>query len=307
MYSYFENGQKGCESLDFYSNISEEFKQTYQLYNLKGISDKILKALCFIYNRKGNRQNNFDNEYCSYLYYWLGDKIYPKVNNKAVFSRIINMIYEELYRSIPEYFIVCPFVYAPIDKVIFNKNKLLFDYSKDYVNIELDTAHDLTTCDEKYYNYINQYISTYKEAYSDCYNGEGKNLDCSYFSTLFKIEHHEKLSSYKCIQCDKCREFTEVKRGPEEQPSALAKLVPQDRARTSNIYLNKTRDSGLSRINILDSSENTETTKTIKKNYATEGRHSKTLIDSVVEELRDSLAENPSSKDFFVDTMSSQM
>ncbi|VUZ99638.1 PIR protein [Plasmodium vivax] len=281
-YNYFERGDNGCEELDFYTNIKQELNVRYQFYNVPHISEKIVGALCYIYNRRKNLPAGFKEDLCWYLYYWLGDKIYPLVHDKNKFSYIIKMIYGELYRSIADHFIVCNHVYSSINRDSFKNNKVLFDYSKDYQNIQIDTPHAKTTCDNDYKEYLEKYINMYNEAYSDCYNGERKNFDCDYFSKLFKQEEFRTLSSFNCIQSDNGRVFSDVQREPEDQPSALAQHVPQPIARASFRHLSATRGSSLSTNLTSDSPENTGTIQPVPIEDTAEGGSSKTIASSIV-------------------------
>ncbi|KMZ89790.1 hypothetical protein PVMG_06058 [Plasmodium vivax Mauritania I] len=224
-YSKFEDGESGCEIFPFYSSIKEDL-QRYSIYGLHRISDKILKALCFIYNRKRNRQNNFDEEYCSYLYYWLGNKIYPLVKDEAMFSSIINMIYSELYSNITEDFIICKPLNIKINQDIFNKNKVLFDYSKDYEKIELDTVYGNATCDKVYKEYITNYIYIYKEAYSDCNETKENKFDCDTFSKLFNNDQHTKLISFRCTESKNPRVALKVQEPTSQVPERTLQLRP---------------------------------------------------------------------------------
>ncbi|KMZ87877.1 hypothetical protein PVBG_05814 [Plasmodium vivax Brazil I] len=106
------------------------------------------------------------------------------------------MIYGELYSNIAEDFIICNPLNTHINRDIFFKNKMLFDYSKDYKNIDLDTLHGQTTCNKDYKDYMEKYISMYKGAYLDC-KGEKKNFDCKYFSTLFQENQYKHLNTLK--------------------------------------------------------------------------------------------------------------
>ncbi|SCA81750.1 VIR protein [Plasmodium vivax] len=222
MYSNFEHGQSGCEKFPFYTNIKDEIDDSYP--SLQIISEKILKALCFIYNKKRYRQNNFNEEYCSYLYYWLGDKIYHKVN-KTVFSKFINMIYNELYSS-SDSFIICNTIKTNINKDTFNKNKVLFDYSKDYKNIDLDTVYGDITCDNVYKEYITKYINMYKEAYSDCYETKENKFDCDTFSKLFNNDQHTKLISFRCTESKNPRVALKVQGPTSQVPERTVQLRP---------------------------------------------------------------------------------
>ncbi|KMZ88474.1 hypothetical protein PVBG_05432 [Plasmodium vivax Brazil I] len=224
-YSYFEHGEKGCEHLDFYSSISDEFKGKYQLYHLHTISDKILKALCFIYKRRINRPVDFEEELCWYLYYWLGEKIYPKVQSEAVFSNIIKMIYTELYSN-TENFIICNPINTKINQDRFNKNKVLFDYSKDYEKINLDTVYGNTTCDKDYKEYIKKYIDMYNEAYSDCNETKENKFDCDTFSKLFNNDQHTKLISFRCTESKNPRVALKVQEPTSQVPERTVQLRP---------------------------------------------------------------------------------
>ncbi|KMZ76881.1 hypothetical protein PVIIG_05691 [Plasmodium vivax India VII] len=191
MYTKFEDGQGGCEYFPFYLSINEEL-QRYKMYNLHRMSDKILKALC--------------------------DIIYPKVKSQAVFSTIINMIYSELYSNIAENFIVCKNVYTPIDEDRFNKNKLLFDYSKDYHNIEIDTSHGKTTCDKTYKEYITKYIDIYNDAYLNCTgSSEKKNYECDKYSEMWSDKLHSKLSTFSCRYSENDRAVLDKAEAYEQQ------------------------------------------------------------------------------------------
>ncbi|KNA02197.1 hypothetical protein PVNG_06072 [Plasmodium vivax North Korean] len=191
------------------------------------------------------------------------------------------MIYGELYSSIEEHFIVCNHVYSSINQDSFKNNKVLFDYSKNYQNIHIDTPHAKTTCDNVYKEYLEKYISMYNQAYSDCYKGEKKNFDCDYFSTLFKEDDYKTLSSFSCIQSDNGRVFSEEEREHEAEPSPLAQPLPQATIRTTDRYFNTTRDYDLSRSHRLNSPENPGTVETVPIEETAEGGSSKTIAGSI--------------------------
>ncbi|GAB69908.1 hypothetical protein PCYB_006570, partial [Plasmodium cynomolgi strain B] len=125
------------------------------------------------------------------------DKIYSLVQDKSEFSRIIIMIYHELIYNNPGKYKVCDRVYYIIDKDIFNKYKLLFDYSKDYEKIKHHTLDPNTTCDQKYKEVLENYIDTYIHAYSNCIGARTTKYDCNYFHNLFK-ESFENLTTSTC-------------------------------------------------------------------------------------------------------------
>ncbi|CAI7723965.1 PIR protein [Plasmodium vivax] len=230
-YSSFERGQEGCENLDFYSNINGDFEQKYRIYELHRISDKILKALCFIYNKKNIQRDSFDEELCSYLYYWLGDKIYPKVQNQTVFSNIIKMIYDELSRT--SMFRTCTAIHDNIDENTFNVYKLLFDYSSDDYHINLNTVNPNTKCDVHYIETINKYINTYNDVYLSCYVKEDKKYDCAYFHKLFKKDKYMQLPPFYCVKYDPLTSSTEAQREHTSWNNSFPNLPTSEKVSSS--------------------------------------------------------------------------
>ncbi|KMZ89611.1 hypothetical protein PVMG_06068 [Plasmodium vivax Mauritania I] len=193
MYSYFDDVKVNCGYIDFHSDISDEL---IFYPNLKSISEDFAKALCFVYDNKVNHPNNFDKELCSYLYYWLGDKIYSNLNDTRVFSKLIRMFFDVLNKKY--YYDICDTPKTEIDENTFKNNKLLFDYSKNHVNIDHHTVYGDWTCDEKYNEVLKNYVEIYKDAYSNCKQMSEKKYDCEYFNKLYPEDQYEKLSSFNC-------------------------------------------------------------------------------------------------------------
>ncbi|SCA60239.1 VIR protein [Plasmodium vivax] len=198
-YSNFEGGDKGCEQVSFYSEIKGELEGRHQYYDLSKISENIVRALCYLYKRKMYHQKDFDKDRCSYLYYWLGDKIYSKVHDKKIFTIIIKMIYEVFYST--DFRNTCNplFKDIDIDKDAFNTYKMLHDYSNDYGNIKTDTSHGYTTCDKDYKEFIEKYINIYNVVHSNCRIEKTNKYDCDYFNELFEGYNHDDLSSFHCL------------------------------------------------------------------------------------------------------------
>ncbi|SCA59847.1 VIR protein [Plasmodium vivax] len=128
------------------------------------------------------------------MYYWIGEKIYDISDSTPMFTRIMNMLYEEF--NITDNGRICEPLDTSIDKETFKKNKMLFDYSKNYEYINLSTVSGSTTCEKDYINFINEYITIYKDAHSNCNKGDQKNYDCTYFHKLFEKDEHTKLTSF---------------------------------------------------------------------------------------------------------------
>ncbi|VVA00216.1 PIR protein, partial [Plasmodium vivax] len=192
LYSNFEENKSSCRNYTFYSNIIGD-ENSYPLY--KQIFPKLLNALCYVYTKKVYLRNT-DSDLCSYMYYWIGEKIYDISDSTPMFTRIMNMLYGEF--NITDNGRICEPLDTSIDKETFKKNKMLFDYSKNYQHINLNTLSGSTTCEEDYIKSINEYIDIYKDAYSNCNEGDKKSYDCTYFHNLFKKDEHTELTSFYC-------------------------------------------------------------------------------------------------------------
>ncbi|VVA00402.1 PIR protein [Plasmodium vivax] len=228
-YDYFDNEKRDCYHVQFHSNIKGELEQYKGRF--KDISDKLIKGLCFIYNKKINNPRRFDKEWYSYLYYWLGHNIFQNLSDKTLFPKIIDMIYYELNFSF-SYDIFKP-IHKDINEDTFNTYKLLFDYSKDYGNINLSTSHGYTTCDEHYKAVIKNYINTYKDAHKNCTDDNEKNYDCTYFNELFNEDQYEKLSTFTCTERRYDNAFSELPIEKDKEPDTGVLLPP---SRVSNLH-----------------------------------------------------------------------
>ncbi|KMZ86078.1 hypothetical protein PVMG_05618 [Plasmodium vivax Mauritania I] len=283
MYDNFELAKDDCTSLHDFSDIKNDLKIYYIPYD---ISDKIAKAICFIYNKKKNLTDKFDTDLCPYLYYWIGDKIYSNISETAKFIRIVNMIYEVLNNT--NFHNICYPIKVDIDKVTFNNNKLLFDYSMNYKHIHLNTISGATRCDEDYIEFIKQYINIYKDAYFNCTEGDKKKYDCEYFKTLFQNCEQEKLGSFHCTHhkaqplSSYAQDFVEqtehslhVPRGSERN-NALVRIPVSRGDNARHERKGPHKNPGLSEHNVLDSTFSHNT------NNTTEGGSSKTIAGSIV-------------------------
>ncbi|KMZ76897.1 hypothetical protein PVIIG_05825, partial [Plasmodium vivax India VII] len=210
MYYKFESGQGNCEGVPFDSEVRDELENHP---SLKNISDKIAKALCYVYWKKVFN-DDFSNDLCSYMYYWIGDKIYSNLSSTSEFKSIIRILYDELNNT--DYFTICQPVKHWIDKNNFDKNKVLFDYSKDYGNIEIDVAHGDTTCNQNYKGYIEKYIEIYNDAYSYCKIKNDAIYECDKFSAILNDVLYNKLSSFTCTQSENAIKALEEKGVLEE-------------------------------------------------------------------------------------------
>ncbi|SCA60241.1 VIR protein [Plasmodium vivax] len=156
------------------------------------------------------------------MYYWIGDKIYSNLSTTPQFKRIIRILYQELNKT--DYFTICQPVKHWIDKNNFDKNKVLFDYSKNYGNIEIDVARCDTTCNQNYKGYIEKYIEIYEDAYSYCKVKNDALYECDKFSAILNDDLYKKLSSFTCTQSENAIKAVEeqevLKELENEKPAA---------------------------------------------------------------------------------------
>ncbi|KMZ89793.1 hypothetical protein PVMG_06061 [Plasmodium vivax Mauritania I] len=175
-----------------YNNVTGELKGQISVRN---ISDKIAKAICYVYKKK-LYDSNFESDLCSYMYYWIGHKIYDNSGSTPVFTRIMRMLFQVLNGE--NNIMICNPLSYTIDRDTFYKNKLLFDYSQDHENIKIHTA-GYKTCNKDYKEYIDKYIRVYKDEHSDCYGRNENKYDCKTFFSLFPKDKYNELSSFHCV------------------------------------------------------------------------------------------------------------
>ncbi|KMZ76606.1 hypothetical protein PVIIG_05788 [Plasmodium vivax India VII] len=277
-YSYFENGKSGCDNAHFHSEIKDEIELRY--HDLRRISDKLIKGLCFIYNKNMYNPSQIDNDICSYLYYWLGHNIFSNLSNKSLFPNIITMIYQELDRSGMHN--VCKPIHTGINEDTFKKYKLLFDYSQDHENINLSTSHAHTTCNQEYKKFLQNYISTYNDAHSHCTRTQRTNYECEYFNKLFSNNQSGKLSSFNCIERQNGLAVTEAPREHRSNEAAPTENILPDSAMLSTFQHTTARNQRLVKHHGMPNQENIDTIQPLPTNDTTEDGSSKTIMGSVV-------------------------
>ncbi|VVA00133.1 PIR protein [Plasmodium vivax] len=191
-YKYLDNGYNDCKYSDFYDLAEDELKKNKELYN---VSDQILKALCYVY--RNTSRGEASNDICKFLYYWLGDILLKKLDYKPLFTEIIINLFGTLkdFSNVK----ICKFDYTDIDEDVFNKIKLIFDYTEDYEDYKVDLAKPNRWCNEKYHSYLTTYVKTYKELYSKCKIEHKTDKYCVVFNKYFNDTKHNNLYNWSCI------------------------------------------------------------------------------------------------------------
>ncbi|KMZ82484.1 hypothetical protein PVIIG_05795 [Plasmodium vivax India VII] len=180
-----------CEGESFYSAAKEEI---IKKKGLRDDSDKILKALCYVY-RKSSKQY-FDDTICNFLYFWLGDILLEKLINKHFFSEIIlNLFNTLIYKNAK----ICTAPHYYIHEDDFKNIKLFFDISEDY-KIYKSQINSNMYCNKNYMSYLDKHIQNYNKFHTECevesYNRLKKPY-CTYFKQYFPNNEHNTLSNMK--------------------------------------------------------------------------------------------------------------
>ncbi|SBS94139.1 PIR Superfamily Protein [Plasmodium ovale curtisi] len=175
----------------FYSYEKNELDDIPSINN---ISDKLLKAVCYIHNNKD--RSNFDKEICSYLYYWIGDALFASFDN-TFFDKVISILYQDLRYS--DQCKLCEPIYREINKTDFQKIKLMHDFSSDYRNYKIHLANSNATCNANYKNDLYNYVDNYKKFYIYCQIEQKKDKHCEEFHKFFGDKKYGELSTLSCV------------------------------------------------------------------------------------------------------------
>ncbi|KMZ96361.1 hypothetical protein PVNG_06231 [Plasmodium vivax North Korean] len=191
-YDKLDNVKDICHNNTF--NISVE--TILKHYNVhQDVHDKILKGLCYAHGN--NFQDESDEDICNFLYYWLGDILYDKIIPMIHFDTVISKIFYILkYRNGKN--CTAPTYYNIIEKKYFNDIKLLFDYSKDYDTYKEQISSNNMLCNEKYNEYLQKYVKTYKNFQSECQNKPRSPRYCNAFNDYFVKKDPANLSKLTC-------------------------------------------------------------------------------------------------------------
>ncbi|CAG9483792.1 unnamed protein product [Plasmodium vivax] len=129
-YQKFEEEYGTCKNVSFYPAATEELRG---FGGFPKISDKILKAVCYVYNK--SKSSLIDDDTCRFLYFWLGNTLINSLNNNDFFSEVIIKLFQRLYEN--KDIKICNLPYIRMDESDFKKTKLIFDYYQDYDNYNM--------------------------------------------------------------------------------------------------------------------------------------------------------------------------
>ncbi|KMZ77153.1 hypothetical protein PVIIG_06234 [Plasmodium vivax India VII] len=191
-YSYFDEKRGDCYNVDIYKSTEVRLNMND---GLQEVSDKIMKALCYVYNK--SKDPKFDKSICDFLYYWISDMLLKHLTNSSSYNTAISPLFDVFHHTGVNN--VCKVRHWSMEAHNFNDIKLIFDYSKDYNIYKEQLTEQNPQCYEDYMNYLNKYVSTYNKLYDECQKEENlTKKHCELFKEYFTHEQHSHLSTLKC-------------------------------------------------------------------------------------------------------------
>ncbi|KMZ77195.1 hypothetical protein PVIIG_06345 [Plasmodium vivax India VII] len=190
-YKKFDEEYGTCKGVMFYPAATEELSD---FGGFPLISDKILKAVCYVYNE--SKTSNFDDDTCNFLYFWLGNMLFSNLKDTKFVSEVIIRLYQRLNENPNQS--VCDIPHISMQEKDFQRIKLIFDYSQDYYNYKLDLASYNPPCNGEYRKYLTTYVDNYKHLYKECIEQNQRHSYCTEFLKYYDVTKHGDLYSWKC-------------------------------------------------------------------------------------------------------------
>ncbi|SCA59873.1 Plasmodium vivax Vir protein, putative [Plasmodium vivax] len=190
-YAYFDEGSGKCNRFSYYSSAKKELDRHPELQD---VSDKILKAVCYVYNK--SKLGNLDVRSCNFLYFWLGNKLLNNLQKKHFFEEAIIGLFRNLNENDTRK--VCTLPYTYMEEGHFEKIKLIYDYFEDYENYKIDLAIHNRSCNEDYYTYLKAYVDKYKQLYDECITEHQPHMYCEVFRKKYDKKKHANLYYLSC-------------------------------------------------------------------------------------------------------------
>ncbi|CAI7717580.1 PIR protein [Plasmodium vivax] len=188
-YDQLDNAKNVCQNDAFYNLAKNELDRN----GLQDVSDKILKALCYVYEK--SLLDSFESDICNFLYYWLSNILLDKMKLKFLFQDVIRNLFNILKNHEGK---ICTTVPYYMDEHNFKNIKFFFDYSEDYNSyiVQLNTHNP--PCNEKYNNYLKSYVEKYNTFQSKCQNEPPSYDYCDVFKKYFDNKNPTHLSTWTC-------------------------------------------------------------------------------------------------------------
>ncbi|KMZ89587.1 hypothetical protein PVBG_03308 [Plasmodium vivax Brazil I] len=195
-YRKLDNGWDICQKDAFYNKAKIELKRNDGLEN---DSDKILRALCYVY--KNRLSDTLDSDKCNFLYFWLGTILLEKLIRKDFFHEIILKLFNTLLDDKDKQ--ICQLPHSLMLKKDFEDFKLIFDSSEDYKSYSQHLLSPGISCSNKYKSYLDTHINNYSKFYNECELEKNGYEYCKAFSKYFPNNKKNLFSEFNCsLQLD---------------------------------------------------------------------------------------------------------
>ncbi|KNA01570.1 hypothetical protein PVNG_05016 [Plasmodium vivax North Korean] len=189
-YNQLDNGRNVCQNASFYNLAKNELNKND---GLQDVSDKILKALCYVHEKSFTETSV--NDICDFLYFWLGNILLDKMKNNHVFHDVIRNLFDILINDKKK---ICTAPTYYINVKSFKDIKLFFDYSQDYDSyIGQLHAHN-PPCNNNYKEYLQKYVDTYNKFQRECQDKRPYYSYCDVFDEYFAKKKAKYLSNWTC-------------------------------------------------------------------------------------------------------------
>ncbi|CAI7721652.1 PIR protein [Plasmodium vivax] len=192
-YYNFDNEIGECDGDVFIETAKSELAMRNELLP---VSEKILKALCFVYKR--SMRQNFDKDICKFFYFWLGNILLNKLEKRKrqFYTYIISNIFKSLNSAGNGK--VCELPHFYIHENDFDNVKRIFDYSEDYSSYKIQLTEHYPPCNSDYKSYLDAYVETYKKLSDECAATGYHTGYCKEFHYYFQGKDENLLSTWKC-------------------------------------------------------------------------------------------------------------
>ncbi|KMZ82453.1 hypothetical protein PVIIG_06163 [Plasmodium vivax India VII] len=190
-YGKLDNGRDHCKYYPFY-DAAQRVLDSY--YLLKDDSDKILRALCYVY--KNSVPDNLYSDMCNFLYFWLGKLLLEKLVTKNLFHEVILDLFKILTNAKNHQ--ICQLPHYYMNSKEFQDFKSIFDCSEDYKTYCAHLLIPGMPCNNKYKTHLERNKEIYKKFYDEC-EIENKGYEyCKAFREYFPNKKSNLLSQFNC-------------------------------------------------------------------------------------------------------------
>ncbi|ANQ07953.1 KIR protein [Plasmodium coatneyi] len=203
-YEELSGGSGGCGNDS--GNILQSVKSTLQSnIGVDNNAEKILGAWCYTYEKKNG--SNPINEYCDYLYYWIGDTLL----NGSLSVRNLKDLMSDLFPKLNSWKSIkgCDKIETTADESEFNRRKQVFEYLQQCKIMKAQLKGNSKTpptqkpkCTQAYDTYLKEVVNALKSEYTKCSGPDRKrsvsDSYCTNFLAMCQQCNPEQLSQLKC-------------------------------------------------------------------------------------------------------------